>query len=76
MYNSEDNIETAAVLVKRIENRVRDATPEKVGSIWVFSGAENVSDYGSYIGRIYEDKPWLKSLPIKKKMERKGIRTK
>lgn len=67
MHNAKDNIEAGVVLLKRIEERIQNPTPSKIGSIWVFSGSEEVSNYGSYIGRIYKEKPWLPAKISEKK---------
>lgn len=58
LYNPDNNIETATVLLKRIAARVDRPAPEKVGSIWNYVGHEKTNEFGEYIGQIYRKKPW------------------
>lgn len=60
-----DNIEAAAIVLKRLENRIngkKDAA--KIGTIWNSTGQNETTDFGEYIGRVYREKPWLKPDPI------------
>jgi hypothetical protein len=59
LYDPKKNIEAGAALLAQISQRIPEPTPEKIGSIWNYSGRENVNDFGAYIGRIYDEKPWL-----------------
>jgi len=58
--NPEANIRAGVTLIKRIQDRLDDPTPAKIGSIWVFAGAEKVSDKGARIQRIFDQKAWLR----------------
>ncbi len=60
MYDSENNIEAATILLKRISNRIKKPTPEKIGSIWNYMGREKTNEFGEYIGEVYREKPWKK----------------
>ena len=60
MYNPEVNIDTSTLLLKRIRDRIEKPTPEKIGSIWNYSGKEKTSEFGEYIGQLYHEKPWAK----------------
>ena len=60
LYDADNNIEAATILLKRISNRVNKPTPAKVGSIWHYTGREKTNEFGEYIGRVYEEKPWRK----------------
>lgn len=60
MYDSENNIEAATILLKRISNRIKKPTPEKIGSIWNYMGREKANEFGEYIGEVYREKPWKK----------------
>jgi peptidoglycan hydrolase-like protein with peptidoglycan-binding domain len=62
LYNSSNNIEVAIVLLKRIKIRIQEPTIAKIGSVWLFAGAEDVVEYGKYIEKIYKTKPWLTPL--------------
>ncbi len=63
LYNATDNIEASAIMLKRISKRIDDPSPAKVGSIWNFAGRETTNDFGEFIQRIYDEKPWLKKFP-------------
>lgn len=58
LYDSNENIEASTVLLKRIRDRIKDPTPEKIGSIWNFAGKEKTSEFGEYVGMLYQEKPW------------------
>ncbi len=56
--NPEANIRAGVTLIRRIQDRLDDPTPAKVGSIWHFTGAEKVNDKGARIQRIFDQKAW------------------
>lgn len=58
MYDPDVNIEAGAILLRRIADRIDHPTPEKVGSIWNYAGREKTNEFGEYIGRLYNEKPW------------------
>ena len=58
--NPEANIRAGVTLIKRIRDRLDDPTPAKIGSIWVFAGAEKVRPEGARIQRIFDQKAWLR----------------
>ncbi len=58
MYDEDANIEAGTILLKRISDRISKPTPEKIASIWHGLGQENTDDFGEYVGRIYQQKPW------------------
>ncbi|MGH1404247.1 MAG: hypothetical protein ACRBDL_08375 [Alphaproteobacteria bacterium] len=60
LNNDEKNIEAGVILLKRIGDRIDNPTPEKIGSIWNFTGRENVNEIGKEIGNAYKAKPWQK----------------
>ncbi|MGK0547386.1 PAAR domain-containing protein [Halomonas cupida] len=53
------NIYVAAVLLKRIQERISSPTIEKVASIYNALGAEHVSDYGKRTKFIYDHQLWI-----------------
>ncbi|MCE7887215.1 MAG: hypothetical protein DYH13_06910 [Alphaproteobacteria bacterium PRO2] len=59
MHNADVNIEAGTVLLKRIRDRIERPTPEKIGSIWHYTGKENIDEFGNFIGEVYKKKPWL-----------------
>lgn len=58
MYDEDNNIEASTVLIKRIRDRIPNATPEKIGTLWQNSADNEVSKYGKYVGDVYRKKPW------------------
>ena len=60
LNNDQENIEAGVILLKRISDRIENPTPEKIGSVWHFTGRENVDEIGKEIGEAYQNKPWKK----------------
>ena len=58
----EKNIRAGVALIKAIWDRLRpeDRTAAKIGSIWNFTGRENVSRRGARIGRVFDERSWEK----------------
>lgn len=56
--NTEANIRLGALILKRIWVRVQNPTIRKVASIYNFTGAEKVRDYGARVNYIYVHKLW------------------
>lgn len=56
----ENNIRAAVTLIKRIQERVDDPTPEKIGSLWNGIMLDQVNQRGARIGRIAKERPWEK----------------
>ena len=54
------NIRAGVTLIKRLTERLEDASPEKVGTVYNSTAKESVTDYGAYVGRVYREKPWSK----------------
>ncbi|MEG3639232.1 hypothetical protein [Magnetococcus sp. PR-3] len=54
----QSNIRTGVTLIKRIIDRLRDPKPEYVGSIWNYTGREQVNDFGASVGKAYRDQIW------------------
>ena len=54
------NIRASVALLKAIRDRIDDPTPEKIGSIWNFTGREVVSSVGARIGRAFRERLWQK----------------
>lgn len=60
LFGKGSNIEAGVVLLKRIQDRLDDPSPDKVGSLWNALSAEHTNDVGVAIGKAYKEKPWLK----------------
>jgi hypothetical protein len=60
MHKPEKNILASVELIKRIRDRIENPTAAKIGSIWTFTGMENVNEEGQQIQKVYDDKPWLR----------------
>lgn len=59
LKNPESNIDIGVKLISRIEARILDATPAKVGTLYNSLSQERVSDYGGRLSYYYSAKPWL-----------------
>jgi len=59
LYDPEKNIEASTVFLRRIRDRIKNPTPAKIGSLWLFTGQEKTNEFGAFIQRIYNEKPWL-----------------
>lgn len=60
LNNPDENIEAGVILIKRIQDRIENPTPAKIGSIWQFTGREKTNPYGKAVEDIYKKKPWKK----------------
>jgi hypothetical protein len=60
MYNPDLNIEAATILLKRIRDRIKKPTPEKIGTLWNGLSMKKTTEFGEYIGGLYHEKPWKK----------------
>lgn len=56
--NPRKNIRAGVTLIKRIQDRIDNPTPEKIASIWNYAGREKVNNFGAFVGRIFREKPW------------------
>lgn len=54
------NIEAGAMLLKRIIDRLPDASIRRIGTLYNNLSARKISDYGARLEAIYREKPWLK----------------
>lgn len=54
------NIEFGAILLSRIQKRIKEPTVEKIASIYNFLGAEKVTDYGARVAKLRLMQPWRK----------------
>jgi hypothetical protein len=55
-----DNIRAGVTLIKRIQDRINQPTPAKVASVWHFTGAEEVDDFGAQVAEAYRTQPWAR----------------
>lgn len=59
LYSPVQNIEAATILLKRIQDRIVNPTPEKIAAIWHFIGHEKTNNYSAYVGLVYKERPWI-----------------
>lgn len=59
LYNPDNNVEAATILLKRISNRLVNPNAKKVGTIWQGLGLSKTNKFGEYIESLYNQKPWL-----------------
>jgi hypothetical protein len=60
LYDPEKNIEAGTILLKRIQARIINPTPEKIAAVWEYIGAEKTNGYAAYVERAHREKPWNK----------------
>lgn len=58
VHFSRANIRMAALLISRIQERIASPNVQKITSIYNFTGAENVTDYGARVKYIYDNEVW------------------
>jgi len=63
-YSREDlkdpakNIEAGAQILKRLKEKMPNASIREISTLYNNLNAEQVNDYGAQVERIYKDKPW------------------
>ena len=60
VYDPETNIRAATTLIKRMQDRIIDPTPEKIVTLYQGLARDKTSDYGAHGQRVYENKQWEK----------------
>jgi hypothetical protein len=63
LYNAEHNIEAGTIIIKRLQSRIVNSTPEKIGALWNSMAFEKTNEYAIYIGHVYKEKPWKEAKP-------------
>lgn len=58
-YNSDQNIELGTQILKNIQNSLDNPTPDRIGTLWNNTGANQINSVGAHIKTAYETKPWL-----------------
>lgn len=58
-YNSDQNIELGTQILKNIQNSLDNPTPDRIGTLWNDTSADQINDVGARIKTAYETKPWL-----------------
>jgi hypothetical protein len=53
------NVEFGVILLSRIQARIKNPAVAKIASSYNIVGAENVSDDGARVERLYFDQPWF-----------------
>lgn len=56
----EKNIEAGVKLISKIKQRMPDASPEAIASVYNALGTRKVTDYGMRVKKLMEEKPWEK----------------
>jgi Transglycosylase SLT domain len=60
LRDPEKNIQAGVKFLKRIQDRMPNASVAKVATIYNNLGARKVSDYGARVEQILKEKPWKK----------------
>ncbi len=58
-----DNIRAGAELMSRIRDRLPEATPDRIATLYNNLSADNVTDYGARVQNIMKEKPWVAREP-------------
>lgn len=61
-YNTdvpEQNIDLGTKVLKQLQNSLSEPTPDRVGTLWNETGANNINDVGARVKTAYDTKPWL-----------------
>ncbi len=56
----EINIHVGTLIIKRIQDRLKDPKIRKIASVYNILGRESVSKYGAQVENIYRNKAWLR----------------
>ena len=55
-----NNIHVGTLLIKRIQDRLKDPKIYKIASVYNILGKENISEHGVQVANIYKNKSWEK----------------
>ncbi len=58
-YIPQQNIELGTKVLKQMQNSLNNPTPDRIGTLWNETGANNINDVGARVKTAYETKPWL-----------------
>ena len=58
-YIPQQNIELGTKVLKQMQNSLNEPTPDRVGTLWNETGANNINDVGARVKTAYDTKPWL-----------------
>ena len=60
MYDPDVNVEAGTLLLSRLRDRIEKPTPEKIGTLWNSLKEKETTIFGTYIDKVYREKPWKK----------------
>ena len=58
--NPKKNVQAGVLLLKRISDKMPNASVDKIATIYNSLDARHVSDYGARVKKLIEEKPWNK----------------
>lgn len=58
-YIPEQNIELGVLLIKQLYNSLDNPTPDRIGTLWNETGANQINDVGARVKTAFETKTWL-----------------
>ncbi|OGQ07434.1 MAG: hypothetical protein A3G32_00690 [Deltaproteobacteria bacterium RIFCSPLOWO2_12_FULL_40_28] len=64
LENPEINIHAGVMLIKRISERIKEPTVEKIATHYNALAKDKVTDYGARVGNIYHEKLWLQKKSV------------
>ena len=58
-YIPEQNIELGVLLIKQLYDSLDNPLPDRIGTLWNETGANQINDVGARVKTAFETKPWL-----------------
>ena len=58
-YIPEQNIELGVLLIKQLYDSLDNPSPDRIGTLWNETGANQINDVGARVKTAFETKPWL-----------------
>jgi hypothetical protein len=59
IHDPESNIRAGVKVLKEIQDRVEDPTPEKIATLWHSLGSTETSDFGERVDEIMRNQEWV-----------------
>ena len=67
-YDAEQNVALGTMLLRRLQDSLKNPTPDRIGTLWNATAADNINNVGARVKTAYETKPWLTSKKWQQKL--------
>jgi hypothetical protein len=64
IHDPESNIRAGVKVLKEIQDRVEDPTPEKIATLWHSLGSTETSDFGERVDEIMRNQEWVTGVDV------------